>query len=186
MIKLSAVISLLIALNCFGQIDSATTEKLNTYQFGGIFKSAVSVNLGGVTGFGGITYDYFLGSHWRLEAGVGYWSAGFGFDYYPWAVKREESRFKINFRNSIFYPISANIIFHSFGVGMTHFFKEKLNLGFDVGVSYIHDYDDWKPFDWVLDDVKSGWILYPHFNVKLGYRFSVKFLKRKKELERGN
>ena len=182
------IVFLVVAITSWAQteIDSATVKKLNTYQFGGVYKSAVSVNGGGVTGFAGFTYDYLLNQHWRLEAGFGYYSVGFGFDYYPWAVQREKSRFKINLRNSLFWPVSLNALFHSLGFGMTHFFKNRFNLGFDIGVSYIHIYNEWEPYDFVLDDAGDGWPVYPHMNIKFGYRFSFKYMKRKKELERGS
>lgn len=166
------------------EIDSATVRKINKYHFGGVYKSAVSLNLGGVTGFAGFTYDYFMSQHWRFEAGLGYYSTGFGFDFYPWPIKREQSRFKLNVRNSIFSPFVDNVLLHSFGVGMTKFFTNKLNLGFDVGITYTYQVDTWQSYDWVQDDSKGAWLLYPHFNIKLGYRFSVKAWKRKRELDR--
>lgn len=180
-------IALLFSTGLWSQeIDSATVRKLNTYQFGGVYKSSISANLGGVTGFGGFTYEYLMGPHWQVEAGIGFWSLGVGFDYYPWVVKREKSRLKVSLRNSWFYPVSANLLFHSAGIGMTHFFKERLNLAFDIGVSYIHLIDELQSYDFVLDDAKGAWPVYPHFNVKLGYRFSLKMMKRVKELEAEN
>jgi hypothetical protein len=66
-----AIVFIFIAYLGFSQteIDSATVRKLNTYQFGGVYKSAVSLNVGGVTGIAGFSYDYFISDHWRFQAG---------------------------------------------------------------------------------------------------------------------
>ena len=164
------------------EIDSATVNKLNKYHFGGVYKSAVSFNLGGVTGLAGFTYDYFMSQHWRFEAGIGYYSVGIGFDYYPWAIKREQSKFKINLRSSIFSPLNRNIMVHSVGAGMTHFFRGKLNLGFDIGAGYAYQLSEAAPNNWIFNNIDSNPFII-NLNIKLGYRFSVRAWKRKRELE---
>jgi hypothetical protein len=167
------------------EIDSATVRKLNTYQFGGVYKSAVSLNVGGVTGIAGFSYDYFINDHWRFQAGLGFPGVGFGFDYYPWSIQRDKSRFKITHTNALFWGNNTGDLSHYLGLGMTKFFRQRWNLGFDVGGAYVHPHNDIQPIPLYSFNSVQSWFVYPYLNVKLGYRFSFKYMKRKRELERG-
>ncbi|MBD3638724.1 MAG: hypothetical protein HUJ25_15330 [Crocinitomicaceae bacterium] len=166
------------------EVDSATTAKLQATQMGNMYRGAVSFNAGGVTGIFGVTYDYFITNHWRLESGIGYAGFGFGFDYFPWKIERQTMRFRINLRNSVQLATFWKGINHYLGFGFTHFAVQRINFGIDAGISYIHSYSSFTPYYYSYGTNTT--LPFTIFgNIKLGYRFSFRVMKRKKQLERG-
>lgn len=182
-VKKFILVLLLSPLFSSAQIDTAEVRKLQKYEFGGVYKSSVSANFLGLGGAVGISYDYLLSPHWRLEVGTGWKGTGFGFDLFPWKVKRGQVRFRLNLRNNIYFS-SDNLVVHSFAPGLTWFARFRWNFGIDVGAGYVHTTQSIAPYDFTPDDFLSAYILHPTFNVKVGYRFSFKMMKRRRELEK--
>jgi hypothetical protein len=160
------------------EIDSAETAKLQGFQFGGLYRSAISANAGGVSGLVGITYDLLLSKHWNFEIGGGYPGAGFGFTYYPIEVERSKARFHISQRNAIVGQAFGRPTRMQYALcfGLTQFGTRKWNWGLDVGPMYEHTLDS---FDFIAPE--NGPIGFM-FNLKAGYRFSFKAWKRAREL----
>jgi hypothetical protein len=163
------------------EIDSAETAKIQSFQTGGLYRSAVSANFAGVAGVIGVSYDYLLSQHWSFEVGGGFPAAGFGFTYYPWKISRSNERFHIAQRNVLFYGNWEPEIKIQYALcfGLTYFGKSRWNWGLDVGPMYEHSttsFDHIKPANGPV-----GFM----FNFKAGYRFSFKVWKRVREIERG-
>jgi hypothetical protein len=160
------------------ELDSAGLKDLKSYEFAGVFRSALSANFGGVSGVIGITYDVLLSEHWGFEVGGGYPGAGFGFTYCPFKVERSKGKFHISQRNLIFGRAFGDQAKVQYGlcIGITQFGTKRWNWGIDVGPMYEHTINS---FDQITPE--NGPVSFM-FNFKAGYRFSFKYMKRKKEL----
>jgi len=82
------------------EIDSATVRKLQGYEFGGVYRSALTFNIGGVTGIAGVTYDVLIAKKMGFEIGGGFLGGGVGFTYYPFGIKREKKKFHITLKSN--------------------------------------------------------------------------------------
>lgn len=173
-----------IIIFCFGciahsQIDTNRVRQLQKFEFEGVYRSTLSVNIGGVAGIIGVSYDVLLSRHWQFECGLGFPAFGYGFSYYPFSVKREKKKFKVAYRSLLIaYPSTELLVYHSIGVGLTFFTRNKWNLGFDVGAAYAHTASS---FDY---EPPTNLPFHISGNLKAGYRFSFRVMKRRKELDR--
>lgn len=175
---------LTMVLCCFeivshAQLDTNRVRELQKFEFEGVYRSTISVNVGGVTGIVGVSYDVLLSRHWQFECGLGFPAIGFGFSYYPFSIKREEKKFKVAYRSLLIaFPINTLLVYHSIGFGLTFFTRNKWNVGFDVGGAYVHSGTsfDYQP--------PSNLPFHISGNLKAGYRFSFRVMKRRKELDR--
>lgn len=179
--KFLSIIFIIAFTHSFAQetIDSAEVKKLQSYEFSGVFRSAVSANFGGIAGIIGVSYDFFMSEHWGFEIGGGYPGAGFGFRYYPYKIERSKGKFYIAQRNVIFGKSLGKETKMQYGLcfGVTHFGTNRMNYSLDLGPMYEHTVDT---FDYISPENGPFNIM---FNFKVGYRFSFKYMKRKRELE---
>jgi hypothetical protein len=154
----------------FAQEDSLSREKEKIQDFQGIKRNSISLNIGGVTGFAGFTYEYLVSPRWNLEFGGGYIGGGIGTNFYPMQVKNGKPRLHLAFR-SFYYniPWSEELIRHCLSLGLTHFAENGLTFSADVGPCYAHDLNSFKYFD----QTTSGFPLYVTWTLKIGYRFSI-------------
>ena len=66
-----------------GQDPDITPDDVSKMEFSGVFKSSVSIEFAGKSGFVGVSYDRLLSSHLRFGVGAGFKGAGLDFKYYP-------------------------------------------------------------------------------------------------------
>ena len=180
--KINALILVLllgVVSNSIAQeIDTAKVKAMQRYEFAGVYKSSISFNIGGTSGFFGGSYDVFLSPRWRFEVGAGFPACGIGFSYYPFPIKRASERVYIFYKGVYFNtPWNLPVYQHGIGVGLTFFAKNKWNLNFDLGPMYVHSTEN---FEYI--EPKDGPFALM-MNIKAGYRFSFKANKRRKEIE---
>jgi hypothetical protein len=181
--KIVFFISLIIfSLEGFSQveIDSATVKKLQGYEFGGVYKSALSLNVGGVTGIAGITYDLLIAKKMGFEIGAGYLGGGIGFTYYPFGIEREKKKFHIVLKSSFTdLPWRPQLFMHSLSFGGTWFTINKFNIAADIGPGYAHTPAS---FTYYNPNPSTTHQIYLNLTFKISYRFSFKLMKRRWEL----
>lgn len=167
---------LFIAGHCFSQVelDSARVNDLKNFEFGGLYRSAISANFSGVTGLVGVSYDALLSKKWSVELGGGFPGMGAGFTFYPWAVERGKERFHIAQRSVFFFaPWEPNKFQHAICFGVTFFGKKRWNWGIDLGPVYEHNTSSLN----YLDNGNPNSPFNLMLNFKAGYRFSFKAMK---------
>ncbi|MEO9531274.1 MAG: hypothetical protein ABJG68_11880 [Crocinitomicaceae bacterium] len=181
--KLLVLFVFFICFVALGQeeIDSTTVKELKSYEFAGVYRSSVSAHFGGVTGLIGFSYDFLLSRRWAVEVGCGYPATGFGFKFYPFKIERSKERFHIAQRSVLFAASweGSPKIQHGLSFGLTFFATNRWNWGIDLGPMYEHSTSS---FDQIKPE-KGPFNLM--FNLRAGYRFSFRYMKRKRELERG-
>ncbi|UKN02895.1 hypothetical protein K6119_05125 [Paracrocinitomix mangrovi] len=178
-IFIAALSILFITSTSIGQVglDSTRVNDLKKFEFGGLYRSTVSFNLGGVTGWGGLTYDVLLSNNVGFEVGGGYLGGGFGFDFYPWRVERGKTRLKINLRNFVAKSDTPDwVMKHSLGIGFARFTHYRFNWAVDAGLAYPHLLNSFSYYD-----PPGGRNVFPVINFKLGFRFSYRVWKYNKD-----
>ena len=154
-------------------------EQRDKMEFAGVFKSSISLELGGKSGFAGVSYDLLLSRKWRLGLGAGFLGMGADIKFHPFGVKRDKMIFNIGLRANAFLPPSgSNYMFYSIPVGITYFTVNRLNIGIDAGPLLK------KPF--LVNEVLHGVgtdVNYLWFSVKVGYRFSFYAMRRASKLK---
>ncbi len=162
------------------EIDSATVADLKSTEFGGLYKSSISVNVGGTSGFIGGSFEHFVNPHLQLEIGGGFPACGIGLNVYPWKVKRASERFMIAYKGVYLNtPWRLPVYQHAIVVGLTFFTEKKWNWTFNVGPMYIHSTDNFNFIPPEGDSPMSAML-----NIKGSYRFSFEVMKRKRELNK--
>lgn len=78
------------ASHCGALIDVAEVSELQQYEFGGVYRSAVSINAGGVGGLVGVSYEALLSQRWRFEMGIGGMELDTDFNFILGKLKEEE------------------------------------------------------------------------------------------------
>ena len=175
---------MLLFFNCsFGQveIDTARVKADQKHEFAGVYRSSVSAHFGGVPGVIGFTYDFLLSRRWAFEVGGGFPAAGLGFKFYPFKIVRAKERFHIAQR-SIFFaaPWEDQAVFqHAISIGLTFFGNNRWNWGLDLGPVYEHNVGTFQP------NLPENGPFNLMINLRGGYRFSFKVMKKNRELKRG-
>ena len=144
-------------------------------QFAGVYKNSISLNGGGTSGTGGISWEHLLSKHLVFDFGLGYIGGGAGFKFLPYAVQRGTSRFHVNLCYSVtILPEISHFQQFYVGVGTTWFMTRKFNFSLDIGPAYYYHFLSSPKF------FPDRWI--PMGNLKIGYRFSLVAMKRRIEL----
>lgn len=155
-------------------------EDQKRMEFAGVFKSSVSLEGGGKSGFVGVSYDLLLSRKWRIGIGGGYSGAGADIKFYPFGVKRKKLVFNVGLRANAFLPINGtNYMFYSLPIGFSLFTVNRINLELDAGPMLKRQFDQSKVESGVGDKINYVWI-----SLKIGYRFSFYAMKRARELDR--
>lgn len=168
----------LISLVARAQEQEITPDELKKMEFSGVFKSTISLELGGKSGFVGVSCDRLLSSHSRIGIGVGYAGVGVDFKYFPRHVKRDKWLLNIGLRANMM-NVPSNFVFCSLPIGFSFFGLSRLNFDFDLGPMYKLP---------IATDLKTSpfsenWN-YVWFSAKVGYRFSYYAMKRARRLNK--
>lgn len=162
------------------EVDSATVAKLKKQEFGGIYKSSISANVGGTSGIIGGSFEHFVNPHLQFEIGAGFPACGIGINIYPWAVKRGSERFMLSYKGVYFNsPWRLPVYQHALVVGLTFFTDRKWNWTLNVGPMYVHSTNS---FDFIPPEGESP--ISVMINFKWSYRFSFQAIKRNRELNK--
>ncbi len=159
-----------------GQEDEITPDDVRKMEFSGVFKSSISVELGGKSGFIGVSYDRLLSSHSRIGVGAGYSGVGLDFKYYPRQVQRDKWLLNIGLRANMM-NVRSNFVFCSLPIGFSFFGLSRLNFDFDLGPMYKLPITT----DFKTSQFSENWN-YVWFSAKVGYRFSYYAMKRARRL----
>jgi hypothetical protein len=157
-------------------------DEMAKMEFEGVFKSSISLEGGGKSGFAGISYDLLLSRKWRVGIGGGYAGAGADVKFYPWGVKRDKLIMNLGLRANTFLPIGGtNYMFYSAPIGLSFFTVKRINLELDAGPMIK------RQFDPLETPIGIGSKLdYAYVSIKIGYRFSFYAMKRARNLNRSN
>ena len=162
------------------EVDSATVAKLQSQEFGGIYKSSISVNVGGTSGIIGGSFEHFVNPHLQLEVGAGFPACGIGVNIYPWKIKRGAERFMFAYKGVYLNtPWRLPIYQHAIVLGLTFFTEKKWNWTLNVGPMYVHSTDNFNFIEPEGDSPLSVMV-----NIKGSYRFSFQAMKRNRELNK--
>ncbi len=178
--KSMIIFLMMLGVHSFGQVemDSARVNDLKNFEFGGLYRSAVSANFSGVTGLIGGTYDVLLSKNWAFEVGGGFPGMGVGFTCFPWSVERGKERFHIAHRSVFFFgPWEPNKYQHALCFGITFFGQKRWNWGIDLGPVYEHSTSSFE----YLDNNNPNSPFNLMLNFKAGYRFSFKAMRYNKK-----
>ncbi|WP_027421203.1 hypothetical protein [Crocinitomix catalasitica] len=161
------------------QIVDLDEDDIARMEFSGVFKSALSIELGGGTGFAGLAFDHFLREKLRMGISVGYPATGANFKVYPFGIDRHKACWNIGWRSTAF--LTANdplFLMHNLPIGISVFGKNQINFEIDFGPAYSHALKS--------TDVLTGFSknLYFWGGVKIGYRFSFYSMKRARQLNK--
>lgn len=160
------------------ELDKKERSKM---EFAGVFKSSINVELGGKTGFGGLSYDLLLSRRIRLGLGIGYPAAGVEIMCFPFGVKRDQLLFKLGGRATAFFPPNeTGFMLYSVPVGFSYFMARRINLEVDAGPLFKTTFTGAAPVAGLANSLNYVW-----FSVKLGYRFSFYSMRRARQLNEG-
>jgi hypothetical protein len=158
------------------QLDKKDQKKM---EFAGVYKSAVGVELGGKSGYIGITYDHLLSRRWRLGLGVGYPGFGGEVKCFPFGVKRDKLLFNVGARATALFPAKGtNYMFYSIPIGLSYFTVNRMNVELDAGPLFKEPFDSSVPATGFGSEIDYVW-----FSLKLSYRFSFYAMRRAKQLD---
>lgn len=160
----------------FGQEHEIPLDDLKKMEFSGVYKSAISAELGGKSGFIGFSYDRLLSSHTRLGIGAGFKGVGVDFKYYPIKVQRDKWLFNVGLRTNM-VNLPSNYLFCSLPIGVSFFGASRLNFDLDVGPLYKFPIAN----NSNNPDFANNWN-YVWFSLKVGYRFSFYAMRRARRL----
>lgn len=168
-----------------GPKDSTTVIQLEReeqakMEFSGVFKSSISLELAGKSGWVGASYDLLLSRRLRLGIGVGYPGAGLDFKCYPYGVGRDKFIFNLGLRaNVIMPPGDSQYAFYSLPIGFSYFAANRINFDLDVGPMYKYQIDNGSPETGISSQINYVW-----FSAKIGYRFSFYAMRRARQLDK--
>ena len=168
----------LISFVARGQEQEITPDELKKMEFSGVFKSTISLELGGKSGYVGVSYDRLLSSHSRIGIGAGYSGVGLDFKYYPRQVQRDKWLLNIGLRANMM-NVPSNFVFCSLPVGLSFFGLSRLNFDLDLGPMYKLPIAT----DMKTSQFSENWN-YVWFSAKVGYRFSYYAMKRARRLNK--
>ncbi|NOQ74741.1 MAG: hypothetical protein GQ574_22195 [Crocinitomix sp.] len=182
--KISIVIILLFTGVCHAQDSTLNIEldrsDLKKMEFAGVFKSSISLEGGGKSGYGGISYDLLLSRKWRVGIGGGYSGAGADVKFYPWGVKRDKLVLNLGLRANAFLPLNGtNYMFYSAPIGLSFFTLNRINLELDAGPLLKRQFDQSETEIGFGSKINYAWV-----SIKVGYRFSFYAMKRSRKLDR--
>lgn len=164
----------------YGQEIRLEKEERRKMEFAGVFKSSVSLELGGKSGYAGVSYDLLLTEKWRLGLGVGYPGAGLDVKCFPFSVRRDKLVFNLGLRSSVLLPQDGtNVFIHSTPIGVALFAPSRLNLELDFGPALIHSIDPAQEITGTSENLSYFW-----GSIKIGYRFSFYAMKRARRLNK--
>lgn len=143
-------------------------------EFGGVYKNTLSLNIGGTSAAGGISWEHLFTKNLMMDIGIGYLGGGAGFKIYPWSVKRGTIRPDLNLSTTfISWPNTANLQSFYSGIGFTYFgISPKFNYHIDIGPAYFYHYAN------SINEYPDRFVLMG--NIKIGYRFSFVSMKKRK------
>ena len=182
---LITVLSLLIGV-CYAQDSTLVNviemdkEDQRRMEFAGVFKSSISLEGGGKSGFAGLSCDLLLSRKWRIGFGGGFCGAGADVKFYPFGVKRDKLVFNVGARANAFFPINGtNYMFYSAPLGLSFFTVNRINLELDAGPLFKQPFNQSETQLGIGNDINWVW-----FSLKVGYRFSFYAMKRARALDR--
>lgn len=153
-------------------------EERSKMEFAGVFKSSINVELGGKTGFGGLSYDLLLSRRIRLGLGAGYPAVGAEIICFPFGIKRDQFLFKLGGRATAFFPPNeTSFMMYSVPIGFSYFMARRINLEVDAGPLFKTTFTGTAPVSGLANSINYVW-----FSVKLGYRFSFYSMRRARQL----
>lgn len=160
------------------RIDKAERRKM---EFAGVYKSSISLEIFGKSGFVGASYDVLLSRKWRLGLGAGYAGGGADLKFYPFGVKRDAVLLNIGFRaNAFLQPNSTHYRMYSLPIGLSLFTVNRMNLELDVGPMMNKIFTGFdEPYSGFASNINFVW-----FSMKVGYRFSFYAMKRARKLNK--
>lgn len=159
----------LTASATFAQKGKAVSQKEKITDFQGVKRNSLVLNVGGVTGIAGFTYERLLSSQWGIEIGAGYVGAGLGASWYGMPIINGKPRLHLSLR-SFYYKIpwtSEELFRHCFSIGLTHFAENGLTFAADIGPCFAHNASSLRYFDPSPDVFR----VYITWTLKMGYRF---------------
>lgn len=159
-----------------GQEHEIPTDELNKMEFAGVYKSTISAEIGGKSGFVGISYDRLLSARTRIGVGAGFKGVGLDFKYYPIMVSRDRWLFNLGLRANL-VNVPSPYLFCSLPIGVSFFGLSRLN--FDVDAGPLYKFPIAKGV--TNTDFTANWN-YVWFSVKVGYRFSFYAMRRARRL----
>lgn len=154
------------------QIIDVPAEDIKKMEFEGIYKSSISLELGGKSGLVGVSYDLLLSPRWRFGVGGGYSGAGIDLKFYPGKVQRNKIIFNLGARANIF-QLPNDYVFYSLPLGLTYFSDFRMNFDFDIGPLYKQTLNDNLSPGSFWNDWNYVWI-----SAKVSYRFSFYAMNR--------
>ncbi len=184
--KLLVVITFLISSISYAQdsvlvhVVDMSKEEQKKMEFAGVFKSSISLEGGGKSGFAGISYDLLLSRKWRVGIGGGYSGAGADVKFYPWGVKRDKLVMNVGLRANAVLPFDGtNYMFYSAPIGLSYFTLGRINLELDAGPLLKRQFNQSEIAYGIGNKINYAWV-----SLKIGYRFSFYAMKRARELDR--
>lgn len=181
--KLLLSVFLFFSSFAFGQdslIIDLNKEERKKMEFAGVYKSSLSLELGGKSGYTGVSYDLLLSRKWRLGLGIGYPGVGTDLKFHPFGVKRDKLILNIGMRaNAFLPPTSSNYMFYSLPIGLTYYTVNRLNLEIDAGPMFKTPLNPSTPQSGFGNDINYIW-----FSLKIGYRFSFYAIRRARLLDK--
>ena len=133
-------------------------------------KNVISGNILGSSSIAGITYERLLSKHIIIELGIGMVGIGAGINYYIFGTKLESWRPYIGLKCStlVLVDVGGGVLTYV-PIGITFFTssKLKLNIGADIGPSYIK----WVSSDFMEFESAETELLSLYGNLKIGIRF---------------
>ncbi|MFT5822017.1 MAG: hypothetical protein ACI8ZM_003273 [Crocinitomix sp.] len=181
--KLIATIIILFTGVCHAQDSTLVIEidpnEMAKMEFAGVFKSSISLEGGGKSGFVGISYDLLLSKKWRVGIGGGYSGAGADVKFYPWGVKRDKLVLNLGLRANALMPVNGtNYLFYSAPIGLSFFTVNRINLELDAGPLFKRQFDQSETEIGFGSKINYAWV-----SLKVGYRFSFYAMKRARKLD---
>jgi hypothetical protein len=158
------------------ELDSNDVRKM---EFSGVFKSSISVELAGASGYVGLVYDLFLKEKLRVGASIGYPGAGVNVKWYPFGIGRGKYVLNAGLRGQLFLPPNeTSTLLYNLPIGISYFALNRLNFDLDFGPAYAMPAVQGESLSNFTDD------LYFWGAFKIGYRFSFFNMKRVRELNK--
>jgi len=171
------IVLILFSIPIYGQGERIDQKELNKMEFGGVFRSAISLQGGGKVGFVGASYDLFLSPRWRFGIGAGFNTWGTDFRFFPYKIQRGKLRFNFGLRARLPYQnVSFNSGIFSLPIGVSFFTVRRINLELDAGPGSFFYLNDGTSSFFAINEVI--------FSAKIGYRFSVYSIRRSRRLNR--